>query len=72
MAAESLEKLLTVTELAEIIGMSPGWIYQHCTGKRQPCIPSVQIGRSRRFRLATVLAWIEKMEQASALPPGVK
>lgn len=59
------EKLLTVDELSAIIGMSPGWIYQHSTGKRQPCIPSVKIGKSRRFRAATVLAWIAGLERAA-------
>lgn len=49
------ERALTVRELAETLGMSERWIAY----RRQEGMPSLIYGRSRRFRLSEVEAWLQ-------------
>ena len=57
------DRLLTVEEVAELLGMSAAWVRQHSNGMRQPAIPSVKLGKSVRFRRGRVLEFIESMER---------
>ena len=54
----SKAKLLTRTEAAELLGVTVGTLaVWHCTGRYK--IPVVKVGRSCRYRLADLEAWIE-------------
>lgn len=51
-----MERMLTAAELAEVLGMSERWIaYRVKDG-----MPSLPLGRSRRFRLSQVERWLEE------------
>lgn len=59
------EKLLTVEEVAELLGMSEAWVYQHAGGSRRPKIPCVKIGRAVRFRRESIERFVEEMEKVA-------
>ena len=40
---------LTVEEVAAWLKVSPEWVRAHANGNRRPKIPSVKLGRFRRF-----------------------
>jgi len=61
----AMNPLLTVTEVAQLLGISEAWVYQHSCGARRPNLPSVKLGRAVRFRLEAVQAFIESMERRS-------
>ena len=44
------EKLLTVAEVAELFGVDENWVHCHASGKRKPVLPSLKVGKYRRFR----------------------
>ena len=55
------ERYLTITELAETLGMSERWIFD----RRREGMPSHKYGRSRRYLLSEVQAWLHREERAS-------
>lgn len=59
------EKLLTVEGIAEMLGVSTAFVYQHASGARRPRIPSVRIGRSVRFRQSSIEEFIRGLEQVA-------
>ena len=58
-----LERLLTVSEVAELLSMSEAWVRQHSNGMRRPAIPSVKLGKSVRYSRAAVVDFINSMER---------
>jgi len=58
--SSSLDRLLTVEEVARILHVSPGWVYDHID-RKQPLIQSVRLGKAVRFRLQDVQKFIEAM-----------
>lgn len=52
-----MEKLLTVTEIAEILGVKVSTIYQWT---HQEYIPHIKIGGLLRFRIADIMNWLDK------------
>lgn len=56
------ERLLTVAEVAEILGMSTAWVRQHGSGKRRPRIACVKLGKSLRFRRQAIIELIQSVE----------
>lgn len=56
------DRLLTAEEVAEILGVSPEWVYDAARERRLPCI---RIGRIVRFRREAIEAWIIDQEQAA-------
>jgi len=60
-----MDRLLTVDEVAEILHVSPAWVYDHADRKR-PVIPSVRLGKAVRFRPEDVEAFIERMTRRVA------
>jgi len=48
-------QLLTVKELAYFLNRSPRWVYGNLNA-----LPHVRIGRSPRFKLAEIEAWLSK------------
>lgn len=60
------DALLTVAEVAGMLSMSPAYVRQHSNGRRLPQIPSVKLGKCRRFRRPDVMDFIkDSMESAS-------
>lgn len=66
MARETLERLMTVAEVAELLSVQPSTVYEWTrngyiphvrlgTGKKRPCV---------RFRKSVIAAWLQERETA--------
>jgi excisionase family DNA binding protein len=55
--------LLTAAEVAELLGVPVSWVYEQ---SRRGRIPTVTLGRYRRYRRDSIQAWLEKLERDSA------
>ena len=53
------EKLIDVPALAELTGMTTGYVY---AAVRRGEIPAIRLGRSVRFRPSAIRAWCESIE----------
>jgi excisionase family DNA binding protein len=61
-------RLLTAEEVAELLGVTPAWVYEQSRAGR---IPTVTLGRYRRYRREAIDRWIQELEQrARPLPRG--
>src|SRR3954463_1945217 len=60
------EALLTAGEVAELLGVSKEWVWQESRAGR---IPTVSLGRYRRYRHEAIEDWIERMERPSSGRP---
>lgn len=56
-----MEKLLTVSEVAEILRLNRFTIYRMSERGR---LPSVKIGKALRFRQSDLDAWLERVNRA--------
>ena len=54
-----MNRLLTATQVAERLGVKPGWVWAQARAGR---IPHVQLGRYRRFREEALDRWLEDLE----------
>lgn len=59
------ERLLTISEVAEWLGVSKGWVYDHVT-RKQPSLPCIKIGELTRFRRADIEKFIEQHGRGAA------
>ncbi len=59
------DRLLSVDEVAALLGMSPAWVRQHSNGIRRPAIPSVKLGKCVRFRREAILDFIKAQERCA-------
>jgi excisionase family DNA binding protein len=55
-------RLLSAAEVAELLGVPTSWVYEQ---SRQGRIPTVALGRYRRFRQEAIASWIEQLESGS-------
>jgi len=51
--------LWTAHEVAELLGVSHEYVWQL---SREGRIPTVSLGRTRRYRRESILAWLEEIE----------
>ena len=51
--------LLTAGEVAELLGVPKSWVYEQ---SRKGSIPTVTLGRYRRYRAEAISRWIEELE----------
>jgi len=51
--------LLTAAEIAELLGVPTSWVYQQSRAGR---IPTVRLGRYRRYRREAIEEWLERLE----------
>jgi excisionase family DNA binding protein len=58
-ASESEGSLWTAHEVADLLGVSHEYIWQL---SREGRIPTVSLGRARRYRRESILAWLEEIE----------
>jgi excisionase family DNA binding protein len=62
-----LDALLTVPELADLLGVSVGWVHDN---HRRLAIPSLRLGGLLRFEPAAVRRWLdERPRDRSAVLP---
>jgi excisionase family DNA binding protein len=53
------DRLLTTNEVAEWLGVSKAWVYDHATRKK-PFLPCVRLGEITRFRRAEIESFIQE------------
>jgi len=51
--------LLTAAEVAELLGVPTSWVYEQSRAGR---IPTVTLGRYRRYRREAIEQWLERLE----------
>lgn len=51
--------LLTAAEVAELLGVPASWVYEQ---SRRGRIPTVTLGRYRRYRREAIEAWVAGLE----------
>lgn len=55
--------LLTAEEVARMLGVTPGWVYAQ---SRSGLIPTVTLGRYRRYRREAIDGWLRDIEALGA------
>ena len=53
------DRLLTINEVADWLGVSKAWVYDHVTRKR-PFLPCVRFGELTRFRKTEIEQFIQE------------
>jgi excisionase family DNA binding protein len=53
------DELLTAAEVAELLRMTPAWVYEET---RRNLIPHMRLGRYFRYRRSTIEAWTTDIE----------
>ena len=53
------DQLLTINEVAEWLGVSKAWVYDHATRKK-PFLPCVRFGELTRFRREEIEGFIQE------------
>ena len=51
--------LLTADQVADLLGVPKSWVYEQSRCGR---IPTVTLGRYRRYRREAIEAWLEQLE----------
>jgi excisionase family DNA binding protein len=55
--------LLTAQEVAALLGVPTSWVYEQ---SRRGRIPTVNLGRYRRYRRDAIEAWVAQLEAPDA------
>ena len=50
---------MSADEVAELLGVSKSWVYEQ---SRQGRIPTVRLGRYRRYRREAIEQWVQQLE----------
>lgn len=61
------DPLLDAGQVAAMLGVTRSWVYEQ---SRQRRIPTVTLGRYRRYRRSSVLRWIAELEGERASSAG--
>jgi excisionase family DNA binding protein len=56
------ERLLTVTEVADLLRVRASWIYERSRRSGADQIPHFKLGKYLRFSEQAVLEWLENLE----------
>jgi excisionase family DNA binding protein len=59
--------LLTAAQVADLLGVPTSWVYEQ---SRRGRIPTVTLGRYRRYRRDAIEGWIAGLEDASVSGRG--
>lgn len=59
-----MSDLLTADEVASMLGVTTAWVYEQ---SRHGRIPTVTLGRYRRYRRESIEEWVRRIETA---PPA--
>jgi excisionase family DNA binding protein len=57
--------LLTAGQVAKLLGVPTSWVYEQ---SRRGRIPTVTLGRYRRYRAEAIDEWLEDLEAAGGMP----
>ena len=60
-AIPSPNDLLTARDVATMLGVTTDWVYAQSRRRR---IPTITLGRYRRYRRRAILEWLETIEDA--------
>lgn len=58
-AAVILPRLMNAEQVADLLGMDVEWVWKM---SRRGEIPTITLGRSRRYRRDAILRWLEEIE----------
>jgi hypothetical protein len=58
-----MKTLLDCKAVAAILGVKPCWVLAHANGANKPLLPSVKLGKFRRFKREHVEEFIRKYEE---------
>lgn len=59
--------LMSASEVAALLGVPISWVYEQ---SRRGAIPTVTLGRYRRYRREAIEAWVERLELDADLSAG--
>ena len=62
-ATASAKDLLTAQDVAAMLGVTAGWVYAQ---SRMGRIPTIPLGRYRRYRRDAILQWLDQIERPHA------
>ena len=57
------DRLLTIAEVSEHLRVSRSWVTDHANGRRRPYLPSVKLGKLRRFERAVVESFLKECSE---------
>ena len=57
------EHLVGVNQLAEILGVPPSWVYSRTRINGPDAIPSILVGKYRKFKVPVVMEWLERQNE---------
>ena len=57
------DKLVTVTEVAEMLSVPVSWIYDHTRARGLQRIPHVKLGKYLRFDVHAVRTWVTNFQE---------
>ncbi len=57
-----MSELLTPEEVARMLGVTTAWVYDQ---SRRGTIPTVTLGRYRRYRRESIERWVLELEESS-------
>jgi excisionase family DNA binding protein len=60
-------RLLTISEVAEWLGVSKAWVYDHVTRKR-PRLPCIRFGELTRFKREEIERFIQEHANPNGAP----
>jgi excisionase family DNA binding protein len=60
--ADGDDELMDAEQVAALLGMTVGWVYEQ---SRRGRIPTITLGRYRRYRRGAIQAWLLSIERAS-------
>jgi excisionase family DNA binding protein len=60
-------ELLTVQQIAEVLQVSPSWVYGRMRKRSLERMPAYRLGKYWRFNQAEVLAWIARSRTNSGV-----
>jgi hypothetical protein len=52
-------ELLSVADICKMLGVSRAWVIEHSNGRRRPVLPSIKLGKVRRFDPVDLESFIE-------------
>jgi excisionase family DNA binding protein len=62
--AGAIPRLLSIADVAEWLGVSKSWVYDHIT-RKQPRLPCIRLGEITRFRVEEIEEFIREHASGS-------
>jgi predicted DNA-binding transcriptional regulator AlpA len=68
----SRNRLMTVSEVAHWLTISPAWVRDHGSGRRKPILPSIRLGKALRFRESDIEDFLRTVASGNHLRGGLR